>query len=1017
MITAVLITREKEYPKEILDIVRENKNITEILIKTEADKIWWRYELALQAKNQFIYVQDDDCYVENIQQLIDEFDGNHIVYNCQQHHFDYYKKISNNKIALIGWGAIFNKDQLRVFDKYFKKFPKDKLSLDYCDRTFTYLNAPHKVIIRTVRNYEPLINQPYRDSIQPGYWEKLEEIVNRLKTFDHNMEKIKPKILMVVDQPDWAFGISARDMVRVMSNKYDFKIINWYDNVKDKKHYEGIDLVYLFGHFMVSWVPDDINFNKICTGVRALFGYLDKKDQKDQRQDPKTAKNAQHILRYPIIHTVSKESFKLFKNFHPNVVYVCHGVNTTFFGQKKNYGRKGPLKIGWSGNPTNLVKGIQLVIDTLRGRRDVELKLAEFGDNQLTQRELIKFYQDLDVFIMPSLSEGASLSLMEAMSCGLPIISTATGNWIELQKLGGGITIERTPADIDNAVNKIMSMTTEELRNMGDINRKEMVDNWDWNVKAKEFDKFFQKALKIAENGGPMFLSEDKNVLNKTKGTSGEDGKTIACFDKKWKMMPENYGRKTKEQVDFFLKWALAKYGMKSVAEFNKFYASKKNILEIGFGSGFNMKYIAEHNKKAKITGVDTSETACKNVRQLFAGNKNVKIINQRVLDIDSPNNTYDLIVADGIVHHLEDPKKVIEFLYRKLMMGGHLYVYLYRKMGPIREFVNDNLRNEMQKLTSEECVKKCKPLTKFAQNLSAIKEKIKIEEEISMLGLKPGEYTPHEIFYYGVMKAFWNDAFSFEENNLNNYDWYYPEFARRYDEEEIVKWMDEFGCEYEINYANPNGISLLIKKISKTEEVTIEDIASTTESVTIIEESKTELVPLKIIDGKMGGRWDFSIFTEPKLFGKEDTYMDGARFLDGFGDIEDWGGGTAYFKRFIKQSGYKNIDGSISQFTDIVADLEDYISNTDCIFMRHVLEHNFNWKKVLMNALVSFKNRMALVMFEKLTDKPTEIVFIDSVGRPLISINRSELISYFDGIEWREENFSGEIVFHLWKK
>jgi len=46
------------------------------------------------------------------------------------------------------------------------------------------------------------------------------------------------------------------------------------------------------------------------------------------------------------------------------------------------------------------------------------------------------FLQELDVFVLPSLSEGFSNSLIEAMSAGLPTVATAVGGNPEVIRSG-----------------------------------------------------------------------------------------------------------------------------------------------------------------------------------------------------------------------------------------------------------------------------------------------------------------------------------------------------------------------------------------------------------------------------------------------------------------------------------------------------------------------------------------------------------------------------------------------------
>ncbi len=96
-------------------------------------------------------------------------------------------------------------------------------------------------------------------------------------------------------------------------------------------------------------------------------------------------------------------------------------------------------------------------------------------------------------------------------------------------------------------------------------------------------------------------------------------------------------------------------------------------------------------------------------------------------------------------------------------------------------------------------------------------------------------------------------------------------------------------------------------------------------------------------------------------VYGDTITYELGYNFLKNCKSIEDWGCGTGGFKRFIQKNDdikYIGIDGSITPFADIQQDLTIYKSKPEGIFMRHVLEHNYEWEKILNNACGSFQKK-----------------------------------------------------------
>lgn len=121
--------------------------------------------------------------------------------------------------------------------------------------------------------------------------------------------------------------------------------------------------------------------------------------------------------------------------------------------------------------------------------------------------------------------------------------------------------------------------------------------------------------------------------------------------------------------------------------------------------------------------------------------------------------------------------------------------------------------------------------------------------------------------------------------------------------------------------------------------------------------------------------KWDVlyqKVPSDPSAFiyGDMDTYRLGADFLADCTVVEDWGVGAGGFKRYRKDA--IGVDGSMTPHADKIADLTDYRSVCDGVFMRHVLEHNREWKSILSNALQSAGEKLAIVLFTPLSDNGT---------------------------------------------
>lgn len=137
-------------------------------------------------------------------------------------------------------------------------------------------------------------------------------------------------------------------------------------------------------------------------------------------------------------------------------------------------------------------------------QRYVERAAVEFPPNVCgsfpgyqTQRDLIKNYlsQPVDVFINVSSTEGTPVAIMEAVSCGIPVIATAVGGNVEIVSEKNGFLLGENPTP--NQVAKVLLQVCDQCENML---QKRQASQKVWLEKYNEttnYEAFIQKLVEI----------------------------------------------------------------------------------------------------------------------------------------------------------------------------------------------------------------------------------------------------------------------------------------------------------------------------------------------------------------------------------------------------------------------------------------------------------------------------------------------------------------------------------------
>jgi len=108
------------------------------------------------------------------------------------------------------------------------------------------------------------------------------------------------------------------------------------------------------------------------------------------------------------------------------------------------------------------------------------------------------------------------------------------------------------------------------------------------------------------------------------------------------------------------------------VAEFRNHPGER--VLEIGCGTGCDLLQFAKHG--ANAVGIDITPEHIRLARERV-GNL-AQVLPGDGANIPCPDESFDYVYSHGVLHHLDQPRRMVEEIFRVLRPGGRFNVHVY---------------------------------------------------------------------------------------------------------------------------------------------------------------------------------------------------------------------------------------------------------------------------------------------------------------------------------------------------
>lgn len=303
------------------------------------------------------------------------------------------------------------------------------------------------------------------------------------------MTRRKPRILLLIDKPNWAFDIAASEYTKYLSDEFVF-VKKYLVKPRPIIPPFGYDLIHVF------WWGESYYRRFLWPRGKVLKEVSSHRWEDDPRYGPCTPEefSRKYLSDAGTVLCTSQRLLSLVGPVRDRVFLASNGyAPETFFFERERADAK--LSLCWVGNENDGVKGIHDILEPAADARGLTIDKA----TNMRHEDLRDFYNAHDAFLVASRHEASPLTLIEAMACGCFPVCTDVGIVPELVTHGvnGFIVKERSPEAFADAFDWC-ARNLEFVRAAGRKNAALAYEKRRWEVCAESFRRAYREALNNA---------------------------------------------------------------------------------------------------------------------------------------------------------------------------------------------------------------------------------------------------------------------------------------------------------------------------------------------------------------------------------------------------------------------------------------------------------------------------------------------------------------------------------------